>query len=277
MRAAALLCCVAWLALPLPPNAQGEVDAQWIERFVPRLATPEAQLGHARRLKRELGAKKAEEQAFWRKLTVEAYQAVRVFHPAARALAAEAAFRAGEVLRAGAEDARALAEFRWCVANGAGTDFQARARLEIGHLERRAERWREALEAYMDVASDARAAPARRDDGWLWAGTSWAALGRAEEARNAWRRVAEQGSDDLLRVQAYDELALAWLTSGDPEAAAGELARCLEALSARALEETESGERVRNALLRMRVVSELQRVLAQRAARAREEGSTRSP
>ena len=262
---------------PVLASQGGEPDAKWIETVVPRMATPEAQLGHARRLKRELGTKQGEEIAFWRKLAVEAYQAVRVFHPGAKALAAEAAFRAGEILRAGEEPERALAEFRWCVSAGQGTDFRARARLEIGHLERRAERWREALEAYMDVTADARAAPARRDEGWLWAGTVWQALERPEEARSAWRRLAEQGSEDLLRIEAFDELALAWLAADDPEAAAGELARCLELLSPRALEETETGERVRNALLRMRIVSELPRALARRASTNDAPRSSRSP
>ena len=186
-------------------------------------------------------------------------------------------FRVGEILRSAEDGPRALVEFRWCAANGEGTEFRARARLEIGHLERREGRWREALEAYMDVAADARAAPARRDDAWLWAGTAWSALGRSEDARAAWRRVAEQGSDDLLRIAAFDELALAWLEGDDPEAAAGELARCLEALSARALEETETGERVRNALLRMRVVGELSRAIARRASTSDAPRSARSP
>ena len=252
-------------------------DRKLIETVVPRMASPEAQLGHARRLKREMFAKKGDELVFWRKLAVEAYQAVRLFHPEAREVAVEAAFRAGEILRSAEDPPRALAEFRWCAANGQGTEFRARARLEIGHFERREARWREALEAYMDVAADARASPAHRDDAWLWAGTAWNALGRREDARAAWRRVAEQGSDDLLRIAAFDELALARLEDEDPEAAAGELARCLEALSARALEETETGERVRNALLRMRVVGELSRAIARRASTSDAPRSARSP
>jgi len=270
---------LALLALALPSAGQelGPAERKWLETVVPRMATAEAQLGHARRLKRELGTKAGEELVFWRKLAVEAYQSVRVFHPEARVLAAEAAFRAGEILRSAEQDGPAAAEFRWCAQNARGTDFRARARLELGHLERRAERWREALELYVDVAADAEAAPARRDDAWLWAGTAWSALERREDARTAWRRVAEQGSDDLLRVRAFDELALAWLAQDDPEAAAGELARALELLSPRALEETESGERVRDALLRMRIVSELPRVIAARRASSDASRTARSP
>jgi len=265
MRAALLL---GVLLCAVPPAAQelGPTERKWLETVVPRMATPEAQLGHARRLKREMGAKRDEELVFWRKLAVEAYQSVRVFHPEARALAAEAAYRAGEILRSADQDGPAAVEFRWCAQHARGTDFRARARLELGHLERRAERWREALELYVDVAADAEAAPARREDAWLWAGTAWSALGRVEDARTAWRRVAEEGSEDLLRVRAFDELALTWLAVGDLEAAAGELARALALLSLRALEETESGERVRDALQRMRVVEELPRAIAARRA-----------
>jgi tetratricopeptide (TPR) repeat protein len=277
VRARACLILAAFGAFGPVAAGQAPPDPRWIEKVVPRMADAGAQLAHARRLKRELATKRGDEQVFWRKLAVEAYQAVRLFHPEARELATEAAFRAGEILRTADECEGALAEFRWSAAHGQGTDFRARARLEIGHLERRAERWREALEAYMDVAADARAAPARRDDGWLWAGRAWRALGRADDARAAWKRVAEQGSVDLLRIEAFDELALTWLADGDLEASAGELARCLELLSPRALEETDAGERVRDALLRMRVVDELQRALARRAGANDATRTTRSP
>ena len=276
MKGACFLGALALLVAPLRQEL-GPAERKWLETVVPRMATPEAQLGHARRLKRELGAKTGDERLFWRKLAVEAYQAVRVFHPEARTVAAEAAFRAGEILRSAEQDGPAAAEFRWCAQHARGTDFRARARLELGHLERRAERWREALELYVDVAADPEAAPARREDAWLWAGGAWSALGRAEDARTAWRRVAEQGSDDLLRVRAFDELGLSWLAAGDVEAAAGELARALELLSPRALEETESGERMRDALLRMRIVEELPRAIAARRASSAPPRTARSP
>ncbi|MEQ1894536.1 MAG: hypothetical protein ABL998_18505, partial [Planctomycetota bacterium] len=150
MRALSML-----LVLALAPAGLQDVapDRKWIETVVPRMSSPESQLAHARRLKREMVSKKGDELVFWRKLAVEAYQAVRLFHPEAKEAAVEAAFRAGEILRSADDGARALAEFRWCASNGQGSDFRARARLEIGHLERREEHWREALEAYMDVGA----------------------------------------------------------------------------------------------------------------------------
>jgi hypothetical protein len=97
-----------------------------------------------------------------------------------------------------------------------------------------------------------------------------------DDARAAWTRVAEQGSDPLARIEAFDELALLLLERGDPEGAAGMLDRCLVTLSARALEETSEGERVRNALLRMRVVGALRRALAERKDSSASEGSSRT-
>lgn len=266
---------LALVALVSGAGAQADERREWIETVVPRMASAEAQLGHARRLKREMNGRAGEELAFWRRLVVEAYQAVRVFHPTARAAAVEGAFRAGEILRTAGDEAGALAELRWCAAHGEGTEFRARAGLEIGHVHRRAERWREALEAYMDVAADATAASARREDAWLWTGTAWRALERLDDARAAWTRVAEQGGDAFARIQAFDELALLLLEHGDLEGAAGMLDRCLVALTPHALEETEHGERVHGALLRMRVVGELRRAIASRKDSSASEGSPR--
>lgn len=264
-----------------PP--QSEQERAWIESFVPRLESAEAQLAHARRIKRRLGelgrepGTQAEERAFWRSLAVEAYQAVRLYHPGRHGVGAEAAFRAGELLRAAGEDERALVEFSWSAESGQGTEFRARARLEIGHIHRRSGRTREALQAFLDVAADTAAEPFRRDDGWYWAGVVWRSDGRLDEARTAWRRVAEQGADALARIQAYDALGLTWLECGDLEGAAGTLDECLVRVGERALEETLEGERVRNGLLRMRLVEELQRAIEQRRADAGAQGSARKP
>lgn len=268
-------------ALPLlwagtsPPHAQEGDPRRWIETVVPRMASAEAQLGHARRLKGQMGQKHGEELDFWRKLTVEAYQALRVFHPQARALAVEAAFRAGEILRTAGEEAEALREFGWAVQHGEGSEFRLRGRLEIGHLHRRARRWREALESYLDAAADTSGGSARREDAWLWVGTSWKAMGRRDDARQAWRRIAEQGSDILARITAYDELCLLLVEEGELEGAAGLLDRCHRELSEHALEESEKGERVRRAMLRMRILDELPRAIERRNDSSAGQGTSR--
>lgn len=274
-RAAALFLVLAVYRGRDPASLQDEPPPRWIESVVPRMDSAGAQLGHARRLKRKMADKEGDELASWRRRAAEAYRAVRLFHPEARAACVEASFRAGEILRAAGDDPGALAEFRWVLEHDGESDFRARARLEIGHLHRRAARWREALAAYLDAAADPRAGAARVEDAWSWAGTAWKALGRVEEARDAWRRVAERGTDADLRIRAYDELGLSYVETDELEGAAGVLDRCLCALSEKALEETEEGERVRNALLRMRLVDELPRAIARRKCSSVEQGSPR--
>ena len=128
-----------------------------------------------------------------------------------------------------------------------------------------------------EVETDAAGESFRRDDAWYWAGVVWRAEDQLDDARNAWRRVAEHGVDPLDRILAFDAIALSYVELGDLEAAAGVLNQCLAALSERALEETSEGERVRNALLRMRVVDELQRAIARKNHSSEETRSSRNP
>jgi len=258
------------------PRAQPVQHEEHLEKFVPYMQDARAQLDHARRLKRALYKHPPESREFWRKLAVEAYQAVRVFHPESRAISIEASFRAGELLRAGGRDAEALQEFSWASTRRAGA-FSTRARLEIGHLHRRNEEDRKALDAYLDVAADARADAAHRDDAWIWAGQIWKRGKRIEDARRAWKRVAEGGRDPLDRIRAFDLLGVLWFEEDDLEAACGVLNQCLQSLSEAALEETRSGERVRNALLRMRLVDELPRAIASRKNSGEKTGTSRNP
>lgn len=251
--------------------AQGQGrPGSWSEAPVARMDRPAAQLAHARRMKRVMFARRGEDRAFWRTLTVEAYRAVRHFHPDASELGAEAAFRAGELLRAGQAFDQALEEFRVARDLGRGTPFVARAGLEAGHVQRRVGRPRQALDHYLAVAGDASAEPRHRDEAWLWAGRVWSAQGRADDARRAWRGVAEGDGDPLDRIRAYDELGLSWIREGDLERAAALARECAGALADAALEETELGRRTRSALLSLRTAAELEE-------RARADASSRRP
>jgi tetratricopeptide (TPR) repeat protein len=195
---------------------------------------------------------------------VGAYRTLREEFPEQAALVAEACFRAGELLRAGGQRAAARAEFQEAREHGRGTDWSARAGLELGHLARRAQLFEQALRHYRGVLSDPGSAPARRDDALLWAGRCCAELGRAVEARELLQRVADRAEDPCDRVAAHDELALGWIATGDLEAAAGQLDRCRAALRDMALEKTPLGARVRSALVRMRAVERLRRAIAAR-------------
>jgi tetratricopeptide (TPR) repeat protein len=202
---------------------------------------------------------------------------VRRHFPSDRGLGGEAAFRAGELLRAGGEELRALEEFRTACELSSGGEFAFRASLELGHLLRRRGDPSGALDAYLDVIGDPRAAPSWRDDASIWAGRVWYETGRAEEARRWWSRVAHDGEDPRDRLRAYDQLALALVDEGDLEGAAGMLEQCRRELSDVALEETPRGERVRNALMNMRALDALRRAIARRRDGVRIDGRDGAP
>lgn len=246
--------------------ARDSGEGRW-ETRVPRMDRPLAQLAHARRLKQAIHRRAEQDRAFWRSLAVEAYQAVRHYHPGAREAGAEAAFRAGELLRAAQDSTAALAEFRVAQDLGRDTPFRARAGLEIGHLQRRAGDARTALDHYLGVAGDATAELAHRDDAWLWVGRVWQAEGRGEDARRAWKSVAEGDGHPLDRLLAFDEIGLSWIDDGQPEQARATVEACFSALEQAALEETEIGCRTRSALLLMRTRALLARASGAAGAR----------
>ncbi|MEW6074019.1 MAG: hypothetical protein AB1726_15665 [Planctomycetota bacterium] len=273
----AVLAALAVLLLaPAEPAAMQESgEPAPLAGGIPRLESAAAQLAYARGLKGAIAAGEGEERERRTRLAVAAFRAVYELHPAAKELGAEAAFRAGELLRAAERSSAALVEFERAASRGGGTAFRARAGLEIGHVHRREGRPARALEAYLAVAADSDADPEHQDDAWLWAGTVWRDRGRVAEARRAWRSVAEGARSPLDRIRAFDLLAETWIDAGDLEAAAGALDECRRALAPLALEETRTGDEVRQALQRMHTVSALPRAIAERDA-ARRRGDVRS-
>jgi hypothetical protein len=234
---------------------------------VPRFAAAVQQLEHARAKRQELRGLEGAARERARDAAVDAYRAVRAHHPEDRAAIAEAAFRAGELLRAAERFDEARGEFSLAVATGSGTAFRGRARLELGHLARRAGAHAEAHAAYLGVLADAQVCAHERDQALYWLGRSELALGREQAACAAWRQLADEALDPVDRVHAFDELGLAWLRRGDPEAAAGEWNRCAAALADEAREQTETGERVRNAFANMRTLRLMREAAQRRAAR----------
>ena len=207
-----------------------------------------------------------------RELAADAYRAVRTYHPGERSVGAEAAFRAGELLRAAGRLDEALVELRIARELGQGNPLAVRAELEVGHVHRRSGRFELALDAYCSVQAHPDAPQRFRDDAGLWEGRAWLELGRPEDARRSWERVARAAEDPVDRVRAFDLMALAWIESGDLEAAAGALDRARIDLGDAVVERTERGERVRRALARMRCIPRLRRAIA---ARARAGGDAR--
>jgi tetratricopeptide (TPR) repeat protein len=238
----------------------------WIERArsVPQAPDAQAQVRLAQRaagaLRRcappELDEVRAHVAAHW--------IAVRLWFPDDLPRAAEAAFRAAELLRWCGDIDSAARELEWARQLPVASAFRVRAALELGHLERRRRRFERALDLYSAVANDPTASAHWRDEACIWAGKTHAALGRTGEAARWFTRVAEGQGDALDRVRAFDEWASSFVATGDIEAAMGVLARCRVALHERAQQLTSAGERMRLALQRMRCVNAVERAVAER-------------
>jgi hypothetical protein len=237
---------------------------------VPRRENAPAQLAHALQCKLELRGRSGAARREARSRAVAAYLAVPSYFPAERMIAAEACFRAGELLRAGGETRRALAEFARAGRFGRGTTFDDRAGIEIGHIHRREREWMAALSAYEEVLARADTWPCYRDRATWWAGRVHMELGRPRDASRCWERVAREGASPLIRIRAFDSWAQRSIDESDLEGAAGILALCRSSLRDVGLEETELGERVRGAMERMHSVTRLARAIEERARRLKE-------
>ena len=254
-----LVCALACLAWSLP-------------RGVPKCEDAAAQLEYAGKRKLELRGARGEERDAARERAVEAYRAVHYHFPRELLARAEAAFREGELRRAGGDVDAAREAFENAASLGAGSEFRARGRLELGHLFRRTHRWIDALKAYELVALDEDAAPRHRDRALLWRARLQARLGREREARASWERVARDGFDSFDRIEAFDAWALHLVERGDLEGAAGVLGLCGELLAERLEERTRHGERLRRMHARMRSVERLKSAIeARRKLREAEE------
>lgn len=246
-----------------PEQPDGRADE------TPRLASVEAEVERAIERKGRARKLRGAERTRALESAVAAYRAIGVHWPEERAVAAEAAFRAGELLRRLEREPEARVEFARARELGPLTSFGVRAGLELAHLSRRAGELEAAHTEFEAVARDERAERRYRDDAALWMARIDLELGRVEVARNAFERLAETAESELDRIEAFDEWSGSFVDAGDLEAAAGVVARCRSALQDVAEEETPLGERVRNALARMSSVRRLEQ-----AVRARQRGVT---
>jgi tetratricopeptide (TPR) repeat protein len=231
---------------------------------VPKKESAQAQLQYAQMLRQAVRGTEGDARSAARKSAIAGYRAVHEYFPGDAAACAEGAFRAGELLRAANENEAALSEFAIARDKGAGTPFRGRGLLEIGHVERRTQKFQEALLAYEAVLSDTATTQRQKDDASLWAGHVYAALKRPDDAHRAWQRVADSAEDPIDRIKAFDCIAQAAIEKGDLDGASALLERCHEAVSEAASEETKLGDRVRNALAGMRAHDELQRAIEKR-------------
>lgn len=265
------------LVLSLAPAAEASSD--WsapieLQRSdgVARQGSAALQLSYAKVQKRKLRGQRGERRMQARREAISAYRAVRRYFPRERALGAEAAFRAGELLRSGHFDSEAVAEFEAARDLGKGTAYGPRGGLELAHIHRRHARLNDALSSYEDVTLMKDIDAEFADRARYWAGCVQAKLGRHVEARRSWERVARKGTGPIERITAFDAWIDSLVSAEDLEGAAGVLKLCNDELRSLAAEQTKLGLRVRNALERMTSVERLVRAVEQRAKRRREAG-----
>jgi len=193
-----------------------------------------------------------------------AFRAVREAPDASAELSARAALEAAELWLAVQDEAAARAELAFATRPSVPAVWRCRAWSQLGALERRAERWTDALEAFGRAARVEGAPASLRDDAACAAARAHFQLGEIEAGRRLLRGVAEDSRDVFTRIRAYDAWATSYVRVRDLEAAAGVLELCRAATRELAFEETPRGERVRVALERMRVIGALERAVSER-------------
>lgn len=138
------------------------------------------------------------------------YRAVRRYWPEARQQCGLAAFRRGEIRRALEEEGAARGAFEEVLEEvPRGSDLHQRALLELGHLDRRQGRWRDALWRYGQVSDQREGNLRYRNDGREWTArvhlrtASW---DQAEQAALDWAQHCESPEEEVrardLRIQA---------------------------------------------------------------------------
>ncbi len=170
-------------------------------------------------------------------------------------IVAEAEFRSAQVLSRLGKAKEAVAGFRRAAKLDA-KNFGARALVEAGHTERRSKRYSAALEFYREATGQS---PSRyRLYARLWTGRVLLTLGRAADARKTWQDLAmDSKADSLIRLQAFDDLAMHFLAIRQIEDARRVLQDADEQLAAEASGDGRSAKTLRGRLDRMRAKKKL--------------------
>lgn len=182
------------------------------------------------RLKKSASGKEAEEKHA--ALTAAAKECERIAKGAALepAVAAEAHWRAGELWRT----LRHEEEARGCFAAttrfaDAAPRLAARAWLELGHLDRRAKRWDDALASYRRVVALQPEQRRESASAFTWQGKVLLAKGDTADGHalllSVGSRFPELPLDDVRNV---DTVACDWIEAGRLEEARDLVADCLE-------------------------------------------------
>lgn len=224
----------------------------------------EKALESARAKKAKLEGARGTQLERQRARAVAAYRSVARRYPDSGPIAAEASFRAGELLRAGGDDAAAIEELQRAIETPRAGDFRPRARYELAHILRRTEQFEAALEHFARVETDRAASDHQRDLASLWKAKTFLEMGNDRQAERTLRVLIARADDPVDRVRAYDELIVLLANSGRLAAAVGHFAAVKRTSLRVSLERTERGDRVRAALERMRCLAVMQRSIAAR-------------
>ena len=233
-------------------------------RTAPMADGAERALTCARAKKRALQGERGASLAKLRTEAVAAYVRVHERWPSSGATAAEAAFRAGELLRAGGEPHLAIEQFLVATKLQDPGEFAARALYEIGHVQRREGNIEPALASFEQLVASGPVDAHLRDIASVWYAKVLAESGQLPDAERVLRRLTKTATEPTDRIRAYDELILLVVGRGELEGAAGWLAECKYSVRDAARELTKKGKRVNRALEQMRSLKALQRAIEAR-------------
>jgi tetratricopeptide (TPR) repeat protein len=198
---------------------------------------------------------------------VEAWRAAAAHPAASDGQRAQALIGAGEHLSALGFHAEAKAAFEDAASLSEDPLVSAGAWLEAAHNARRAGDPHAALGRYERAALAAQGlgslhsiAGAAR----LWAARVELERGAFASAAQRFEALADSHCDPLLRLSAFDELALLALAQGDPEGAAGWIQAARLGLAGPAASDTDTGRRLRRALAHLRALPELTLAIEER-------------
>lgn len=260
-----LFCSSVLVLASLPWQGVQEEKAQ----TVPKLPTPAAQLAHAKKVKAESRGTKGAARVQALEKALHAYQSVRQYWPKSGVIAAEAAFRRGEIQRTLGRPGLARGAFQEAIDQGTDTVFVPRSLLEIGHLHRRAAEFDQSILHYRRI-QEIKAVPLRYlNDSREWLGKVYLELEQWQPAATSFREWATNAESPIGIVRAVDLEALAWVGAGDLEQANLRVQQVRQDLEGLAEEPTKEAAALAKALERMKAPAAILAAKRKQEAEAR--------
>ena len=190
---------------------------------------------------------------------VQAYEQVNRLWPSAQAERAVAAFRRGEIHRALDEVGSARGAFEEVLEVTKGNpDLHIRALLELGHMDRREERWRDCVRRYQQAVDYSGASLRFQNDAREWIVkvhlTTMAWTSAVVEAER-WLEFCEGPVEE---IQALDLQLRGWIGARELRLAREQLLELQEDMAILAGAPTAEGRRITKALEQMKAPKALQ-------------------